>query len=146
MKWAGPYTIDELLDSFSNPLPPVDARVYLISREVWMTQPTEECIPLYVGSNKDTSTLFRSRIGDLIADLFGLYYKGDGGKGHHSGGQSLHRYSVDHGLNPKLLLIGWTEECPCPRCLENELYDSLKPELNKIRPSRCEIHFSKHTI
>jgi len=140
MKWIGPYTIDELLDSClapSHPRPPESNGVYLISQNSWSGQPTQDCVPLYVGSNTGKSERFRTRIGDLIADMFGFF--GDE-TGHHSGGQSLHRYCTENQLNPKKLYIGWVEKCACSRCTENKLYDQLHPLKNKSRPPRCKVH------
>jgi hypothetical protein len=141
MKWIGPYTIDELLDSFlmpSHPRPPEVNGVYLISQSTWNGQPTNDCTPLYVGSNTGVSRRFRTRIGDLIADAFGFF---GNETGHHSGGQTLHAYCRKNQLNPKKLYIGWAEECKCVRCAENKLYDQFKPSLlNKNRPSQCKKH------
>ena len=140
MEWRGAYSIDVLLDSFLMPLPtrpPQDSGVYLISKNPWHGEPTTDCIPLYVGSNTGKSRRFRTRIGDLIADMFGFF--GDD-TGHHSGGQSLHEYCKGNHLNPKNLYIGWVEKCRCVRCVENSVYDRLKPLLNKNRPTRCKEH------
>ena len=140
MEWIGAYSIDALLDSFLTPLhprPPEANGVYVISKNPWNGQPTRDCIPLYVGSNTGKSKRFRTRIGDLIADMFGFF--GDD-TGHHSGGQSLHAYCKENHLNPKKLYIGWVEKCSCVRCMENRVYDQLKPLLNKNRPTRCKEH------
>ena len=140
MKWIGPFTIDELLDSFlqpSRPRPPESNGVYLISKKNWSGEPTKDCIPLYVGSNTGKSKRFRTRIGDLMADMFGFF---SADTGHHSGGQSLHNYCKKEQMNPKKLFIGWVENCSCVRCLENQIYDRLKPCLNKNRPTRCSMH------
>lgn len=140
MNWVGPYSIDELLDSvlsLSHPRPPEENEVYLISEKAWSEQPTQACIPLYVGSNTGNSRRFRTRIGDLLADLFGFF--GDD-TGHHSGGISLHYYCLEKRLSPKNLYIGWTTNCTCMRCAENEVFDQLKPGLNKKRPARCNAH------
>lgn len=140
MRWTGPITIDELLDSIlkSSPIrPPESKGVYLISQNAWNSEPTDECIPLYVGSNTGKSKRFRTRIGDLIADMFGFF--GDK-TGHHSGGQTLYHYCRENQLNPQKLYIGRAEECYCVRFVENKLYDRFKPLLNKKRPSRCTKH------
>ena len=140
MKWIGPYTIDELLDSFlkpSHPRPSEDKGVYLVSENPWNGEPTCDCIPLYVGSNTGMSKRFRTRIGDLIADMFGFFGTETG---HHSGGQTLYDYCKKNRLNPKKLYIGWVENCSCVRCAENEVYAQLKPSLNKNRPTRCKEH------
>ena len=104
MKWTGPYTIDELLDSIlhpAHPRPPESDGVYLISKVEWSGEPAKDCIPLSVGSNTGRSKRFRTRIGDLIADMFGFFTDDTG---HHSGGQSLHGYCKKEQLNPKELL------------------------------------------
>jgi len=144
MKWIGSYTIDELLDSFlkpSHPQPPEDKGVYLISENPWNGKPTRDCIPLYVGSNTGKSKRFRTRIGDLIADMFGFFGTETG---HHSGGQTLHGYCKRNRLNPKKLYIGWMENCSCVRCAENQAYDQLKPSLNRNRPTQCKEHTTHH--
>jgi len=140
MKWKGPYTINELLDIFLNSLhaqPPEADGVYMISKKRWDIQPTSDCVPLYVGSNTGKSKRFRTRIGDLIADAFGFF---GSETGHHSGGQALHEYCVKEQLSPKKLYISWVENCGCVRCIENKVYDQLKPHLNKNRPKRCKEH------
>jgi len=140
MNWIGPYTIDNLLDNFLKPshtkLPEANG-VYLISQRPWSEEPTIKCIPLYVGSNTGKSKRFRTRIGDLIADMFGFF---GSETGHHSGGQTLNKYCKENNLNPKKLYIGWVERCRCVRCAENEIFDNLEPFLNKNRPSRCKEH------
>ena len=140
MKWIGPYTIDELLDSAqvtSAPHPPETDGVYFVSRDRWTGWPSSDCIPLYVGSNTGKSKRFRTRIGDLIADMFGFF---GAETGHHSGGRTLHEYCKENGLNPKRLYLAWVKECGCMRCAENELFDQLQPRLNKNKPPRCMEH------
>ncbi len=140
MEWMGPYLIDVLLDSFlidSHPRPPEGDGVYLISEKPWKGKPEIGCVPLYVGGNTGKSKRFRTRIGDLIADMFGFF--GDD-TAHHSGGQTLHKYCMDKRVSPKNLYIGWLEKCKCVRCAENKVYDELQPLLNKKRPSRCREH------
>ena len=140
MRWKGPYTIGDLLDQSVGrdcPKPPLDNGVYVISRKPWKLEPAAPCNPLYVGSNTGRSKRFRTRIGDLIADMFGFY---GGGTGHHSGGQSLHEFCRREKLNPTQLYIGWAEDCECARCTENHLFDRFRPRLNRNRPSRCPRH------
>lgn len=138
MKWMDPVTIGVLLDrSFSlTPLIPERKSVYLVSQRAWKAQPTENCIPLYVGSNTGKSPRFRTRIGDLIADLFGFF----GSTGHSTGGQSLRAFCQQNGIHPNALFIGWITECECNRCAEGDLFRSLRPQLNKKRPPRCPAH------
>lgn len=143
MNWKGPVTISELLDrclDSSFPKLPESNGVYLISRKTWDKQPTQDCIPLYVGSNTGKSNRFRTRVGDMIADMFGFFGMATG---HHSGGQKLYKYCMEQQLNPKELHLGWVEECSCVRCAENAAYDQFRPTLiNKNRPTRCTEHKS----
>jgi len=139
MGWAGSYTIDNLLDDALKEKirPPEDWSVYLVSREKWKKEPTAKCMPLYVGSTTGKSGRFRTRIGDLIADLFGFFNEETG---HHSGGQTLYDYCQKNQIDPKNLYIGWLEKCECSRCEENRWFDAFGPFvlLNKKRPTRCK--------
>lgn len=142
LKWVGPFTIEKLLDnclddSFGRP--PESRSVYLVSQKAWEVRPSDDCIPLYVGSNTGKSPRFRTRIGDLIADMFG-FYQIQADTGHSSGGRSLHLYCKDRDLNPKKLYIGWLRECNCVRCAENYIFDLLDPRLNIKRPPTCKRH------
>ena len=138
MKWIGPFMIDSLLDNCfdESHKPPMHGSVYLVSRKLWKKRPSLDCVPLYVGSNTRKSRLFRRRVGDLIADMFGFW-------GHSSGGQSLYGYCRDNNLNPKSLYIGWLEKCGCDRCAENYVYKELSPQLNRIKPPECGQHHGK---
>ena len=144
MKWVGPIQIDALLDSgFDNdiPRPPLEPSVYIVSRSPWQGEPTPACGPLYAGGLVSPGHRFRTRIGDLVADMFGFF--GDTGKkGHHSGGQSLYSYCREHQISPRTLYIGWAAHTPCHRCAEIALYELLSPELNKKRPPDCLVHAS----
>jgi len=140
MKWIDPVTIDSLLDAMlSDPssAPPSSNSVYLVSRHSWNGKPDSGCAPLYIGSNTQNPDRFRTRIGDLLADAFGFFTDASG---HHSGGQSLNEYCQREKVNPKQLYIGWLTRCACSRCAENELYETLRPLLNKNRPSKCKAH------
>ncbi len=140
MNWVGSFTIDELLDNVldpAHPRPPEGNGAYLVSRRSWTKHPTRDCEPLYSGGNTGTSQRFRTRVGDLIADMFGLF---GGPKGHHSGGQSLYRYCIEHQIHPKQLHIGWFGDCACKRCAENVIFEQFRPQLNKIQPPRCSVH------
>ncbi len=89
LAWTGPFRISDLLAACmddDHAWPPASKGVYLVSRDDWQDSPSSACHPLYVGGNTGDSQRFCTRIGDLIADLHGLW---DGGTGHHSGGQSL---------------------------------------------------------
>lgn len=139
-RWIGSYQIKEILNhSIDNtiPLPPESGSAYLVSQNSWQTQPTAECIPLYVGGNTGLSARFRTRVGDLLADAFGFF--GDE-TGHSSGGKSLHWWCRENHINPMNLHLAWVERCVCHRCLEIELYRELSPLLNKKSPPRCKTH------
>jgi hypothetical protein len=141
MKWIGPLTLDKLLNQVSAaapPMPPASDSVYLVSLKAWKGEPTGACEPLYIGGNTSTtSARFRTRLGDLVADLFGFYTDETG---HHSGGRSLNLYCRKHRINPKSLFIGWVDRCECRRCAEIMLYEKFTPKLNKNRPSYCKVH------
>lgn len=138
--WLGPFSVRDLLalsTDKSNPLPPESGSAYLVSRKIWSGQPTHKCMPLYVGGNTGKSARFRTRLGDLLADAFGFF---GGGTGHHSGGQSIHRWCRDNRVNPLDLYLAWVARCRCHRCLEIELVRELSPILNKKAPARCSVH------
>jgi hypothetical protein len=144
MKWEGPITIDKLLDSAFNsnlPVPPLAPSVYGVSQTRWEIEPSADGNVLYVGSLFSSAPRFRTRIGDLVADLFG-FFSDPGKKGHYSGAQTMHQFCLDNGINPRTLLIGWALDVECHRYLENTLYDVLPPRLNKVRPSPCRKHLS----
>jgi hypothetical protein len=137
--WIGPFTIQQMLDNCLNdafPKPPYSGSVYVVSLDSWFNSPPPQIRPLYIGSNTGTSQRFRTRIGDLLADLFGFF----GDKGHHSGGRSLFSYCQQHQVHPFNLYLAWVASCDCHRCLENELYRDLEPKLNRKAPPRCSIH------
>ena len=140
MRWIGSFQLRSYLLKSIDPKqvwPPEANGVYLISRNSWNEQPDQKSGVLYLGSNTGMSSRFRTRIGDLVADMLGFYCEETG---HSSGGISLHKYCCEKMINPLDLFIGWKIECPCVRCEKNSLYDQLKPELNKKRPSRCKNH------
>jgi hypothetical protein len=139
MKWTGPYTIKDLLDGMAKGTlasPPIKDAAYLVSERRWQKTPSRVCRPLYVGGSTGLAPRFRTRIGDLIADMFGFFCDQTG---HHSGGQSLHSHCREHALDPKNLWIGWVQG-NCGRCLEVALHDKLEPELNKKKPPACTRH------
>jgi hypothetical protein len=140
MRWHHPITIQELLNQAvaKTPLLPPDANgVYVISVRRWKGEPTPACEPLYIGGNTGKSARFRTRMGDLIADLFGFYCDDTG---HHSGGQSLNKHCRKNGIDPKTLFVGWASSCACGRCSEVDLYERLAPKLNRKRPAACLKH------
>jgi len=92
----------------------------------------------YVGGITGGSHRFRTRIGDLLADMLGFH--GDGKIEHSSGGRSLHIWSMKHRIKPLDLHLAWAEAPSCHRCLEVELHAALHPELNRVTPSRCPTH------
>src|SRR5688572_23416864 len=90
LMWTGPYPISDYLENaisdakeWRRRWPPAGGAVYLVSRYAWTGAPTTEAQPLYVGGNTGGSQRFCTRIGDLVADMFGFF---DGDTGHHSGG------------------------------------------------------------
>lgn len=137
--WEGSFPVSRLLETCIAPdwpAPPEAGGVYLVSELPWSKCPTVECRPLYVGSNTGRSPRFRTRIGDLFADLFGFYGEETG---HHSGGQHLHQYCREAGLAPLALHLGWMRST-CPRCDENALVEYLRPKLNRSKPPQCRLH------
>ena len=143
MKWIGSLSIEQILSKSIDPSfakTPESGSVYLVSAKSWQGVPDANSCPLYVGGNTGNSNRFRTRVGDLLADMFGFF---GNETGHHSGGQSLHQYCLEHQLNPLTLHIGWIDECECHRCAEVKLFKILNPLLNKNRPSRCSIHDAK---
>jgi hypothetical protein len=138
--WVGPFAIEDLLrhsidESYSRP--PESGSAYMVTLHSWQGRPTIECRPLYIGGNTGRSKRFRTRIGDLLADLFGFFGEETA---HHSGGQSLHRYCRENNINPLELHIAWVKMAECHRCLEVDLYSRLKPLLNRRVPPKCSDH------
>jgi hypothetical protein len=139
LNWIGPFQIREILDRCTDPeraVAPESGGIYLVSDAAWNGEPDKACRPLYVGSNTGRSARFRTRLGDLLADLFGFF---GAETGHHSGGQHLHRYCVESGVHPLDLYLAWAV-VGCARCDENAVFDQLEPRLNRSRPSRCDLH------
>lgn len=140
MNWIGPYKIQEFLAGMADkslPAPPAKDGVYLVSERQWTNEPTKDCVPLYVGGNTGRSPRFRTRMGDLIADMLGFFCDETG---HHTGGQSLRKHCLKNELNPLNLWIGWAEGVACGRCAEIEVVDKLNPTLNKKTPPACKQH------
>ncbi len=150
-QWIGPFKVKVLLENCMNKSqewPAKDNGVYVVSKEKWRGEPKITNKILYVGGNTGKSERFATRIGDLIADMFGFY---GGGTGHHSGGRSINKDCKNENLNPLNLYLGWkkylidpesksSRPANCPRCHERTLYDDLKPKLNKKKPSKCPWH------
>ncbi len=148
--WTGPFAIRELLNRClddAQPWPPPGQAVYLVSRHHWTHEPTPESSPLYFGGNTGHADRFCTRIGDLIADLFGFW---DGGTGHHSGGQSLYKWCKSEAIAPGDLFLAWATRTPwCGRCAEADLARLVAPDwsqrsrvglLNKNRSPMCPTH------
>ncbi len=139
-EWVGPFEVRGLLAHCiddSMPLPPESGSAYLVSCHSWISDPDARCEPLYVGGNTGQSARFRTRLGDLVADLFGFF---GGETGHHSGGQSLHRWCRENRVDPLTLHLAWVNRCSCHRCLEIEIVRELSPVLNRKAPARCGVH------
>ncbi len=147
--WTGPFLFRELLEgclSDEQPWPPGSRGVYVVSQKKWKGAPGTACHPLYVGGNTGASPRFCTRIGDLIADLYGFFDS----TGHHSGGQSLFGWCKSNAVHPGSLFIGWATRDPwCDRCAEVELVNQLarswedrRSLLNKKRPPACRVHDS----
>lgn len=139
-EWIGPFEIQKLLDHCIDgvvPAPPESGSVYVVTQRPWKIQPNPDFGMLYVGGNTGRSARFRTRIGDLLADAFGFFGTETG---HSSGGQSLHQWCRTNQINPLRLYIAWVKRCKCHRCLEIELFRELSPLLNKVAPSRCNVH------
>lgn len=141
-RWVGPFKIRRLLESCldreSELVPPAVGSAYVVTKRAWQSAPSRGSELLYVGGNTGKSERFRTRIGDVIADAFGLFSTPK--TGHSSGGQSLHKWCFENGVHPFDLHIAWVRGAECHRCLECRLYGALKPQLNKVRPKACGTH------
>ncbi len=140
MPWSGPFTIGALLErclESDRPWPPESPGVYVVTRRYWEGEPDREAEILYVGGITGKSNRFVTRIGDLIADMYGFFGEDTG---HHSGGQKLHRWCVTKQVHPSSLFVAWKTDFPCARCAEYEVWEQLKPQLNAISPPRCKVH------
>ena len=77
MRWNSPFRVRDLLENCldyrKQKWPPEDNGIYLVSLNEWKNNPSKSCNPLYVGSTTGKSARFRTRVGDLIADIFGFY-------------------------------------------------------------------------
>ena len=136
-EWVGPFLVRDLLAHSiddSVPPPPEHGSAYLVSKNAWSGTPTSRCAPLYVGGNTGQSARFRARLGDGLADAFGFWVPRPG---HHSGGESVHRWCRDNRINPLSLYRAWVARY---RCLEVDLVRSLSPILNRKNPARCKVH------
>jgi hypothetical protein len=146
LEWRGPITIDHLIENSvsrrSNRLfPPESDAIYVVTERWWTRHPTTRSGPLYVGGNSHNSDRFRTRVGDLIADMLGLYGEETG---HHSGGRKIHQWCMSHDVHPRDLWLGWATARPwCSRCAERFVtaeiveFDLL---LNERTPPDCSEH------
>ncbi|MCG3727411.1 hypothetical protein [Vibrio cincinnatiensis] len=151
LSWSKSHQISELLDNVLTvdfEWPPESNGVYVVSLLPWDSQPDADSVPLYFGSTTGRSARFCTRIGDLLADMFGFFGENTG---HHSGGQSLYWWCQENQVNPKNLYLGWAEfsASGCSRCAEIFVANMLVPHwkekgdtnlLNKNRPPKCETH------
>jgi hypothetical protein len=150
--WTGPFLIRDLLNTCINDnrvWPPCERGVYIVTVKRWniATGPTVGSRPLYVGGNTGKGGRFCTRIGDVIADMFGFFGESTG---HSCGGKKLHNWCRDYQVNPSQLFIGWADRRPwCPRCAEIEAIGNLIGAwdrcrevglLNEKRPPRCTAH------
>lgn len=147
--WTDPFPVRLLLDQCfcDDQRPPCDHGVYVVTAKEWTGQPTKESRPLYVGGNTGRGDRFRTRIGDLIADMFGFSTTTTG---HSCGGKKLYDWCRNNHVNPSKLFIGWADRNPwCPRCAEIEAircfigdWSQLNQTelLNERRPPRCTDH------
>lgn len=140
MAWHGAYQIRTYLESCveeDHDRPPESSGVYVVTQKRWRTEPNHRSGVLYIGGNTGQSARFRTRLGDLIADMLGFF--GDS-TGHHSGGRRLWGWCRTERINPLDLYIGWQSGVECHRCAEIDMFRELKPLLNKNRPPKCTQH------
>lgn len=139
--WEGPFRVARLLDASidaSQPWPPEDLGVYLVSCQPWTKTPTRACEPLYVGSTTGRTPRFATLVGDLVADMFGFYGTTTG---HNNGGQRIWRWCDENRVKPGHLFLGWyTQPGMCPRCEAARASAALRPQLNVWGPPRCTVH------
>ncbi len=137
-RWVGPFEFRKLLDSCADRSairPPEVGSAYLVTRRGWRSNPTPRS--LYVGGTTGKTDRFRTRIGDLVADMFGFYAAGSA---HHSGGRHLYEWCGKNEVSPLGLHIAWVERTGCHRCLEVRLHRVLNPIINRMSPARCATH------
>jgi hypothetical protein len=135
-RWVGPFQLRKLLENCMDDRqlwPPESKGVYVVTLRPWKGCPRKGPSVLYVGGNTGKSPRFMTRVGDLVADMLGLWY-------HHSGGQWLYNYCEQEGFHPLDLYLGWVEGVSCSRCAENEVYQRLSPKRREKSPARCKVH------
>lgn len=145
--WNGSFLIGDWLRSLhmtAGVRPPMEVGVYVVSVDKWSGAPTCACRPLYVGGQTSSNSSLRRRMGDWICDSFGFFMddaRGNVLDGCHAGAQTLFKWCREHQTSLLDLHVGWSVD-GCFRCLENTVYDDLKPSgtlINKIRPGRCGV-------
>jgi hypothetical protein len=139
-RWIGPFQIRSLLEHALDSdgiRPPEHGSSYLVTLYGWSDRPLSDSGILYVGGITGGSARFRTRIGDLIADMFGFFTSTTG---HHSGGQHLNSWCIAEKVHPLDLYLSWVEGATCHRCLEVRMHRTLKPQLNRVVPARCRTH------
>lgn len=145
--WHGSFRIRDLLDGCidkDQDWPTDEGLVYVVTTSTWNGEPSASAGPLYLGGTTGISGRFVTRIGDLIADMHGLYGETSG---HSSGGQHLYEYAVKNQIRPGDLHIGWLHDpMVCRRCAEVEWHQRLQPTLNRITPPRCLTHQRKNRL
>lgn len=112
-------------------------RQHLVSKHSWQTHPSGESEALYIGGNTGRSARFSHQDGRSPCGCAWLLYQQTG---HHSGGQSIHRWCWLNDINPLDLYIAWVDGSECHRCLENRTYRDLNPALNRVVPAKCTAH------
>lgn len=155
LSWTGPFQVKAYMTAaidrtavWEKRWPPPGDGVYLISRYRWFRRPTVAAEPLYVGGNTGRKPRFCTRVGDLVADLFGFFAP----TGHHSGGQTLWHWCNANRVHPGNLWLAWTTAGTpwCASCAEIHVFETFpkapKGDMrssglrNKRRPPRCRIH------
>ena|SRR5215831_18393374 len=115
-KWVGPYRIRKMLeDCLSQSLvkkAPDSNSCYIVTRKPWTGHPSPTSTPLYVGGNTGKSERFRTRLGDLLADMFGFYNSRK--INHHSGGISLHQWCAENGVTLSICILHGSKALTAP--------------------------------
>ena len=147
VEWYGPIRVSEWLRALHldpDARPPEQSGAYLITVRQWRKTPGCASHPLWVGGQRNR--FLRLRLGDLVADSFGLYIDTESSR--HIGGRKLFKWCREHRTPFLDLWIAWCT-ADCHRCLEGDLYDHLKPcgtLLNQNQPGRCSSHTPRLTF
>ena len=143
MPWVGPFQIKEFLKKSldkKQPLPTGKKGIHLVTKKKWQGTPSKKCEPMYVGGVTGDSDRLLSRVGELVAAMFGLYSKNTKT---HTGGQliSTHfRRTEEKEYHPLGLWIAWRTDITCNRCAEKKVYDEIRPWCNERSPPFCNKH------